>query len=270
MSGDEMDTDGPSRPIVRLVVVLLLLHIIVIGGILVRGHILKTGRIVTDTSATLPTIASKDITPPPANPSPSTGEGTPLVAAGGENNIPTDDSDPLVLPEPSGFRGPQIPSENPVDEPIFGADSPVPVTPVAPVGGMAQNNRNNAGPDTGSTPANNTQSQPIYHLALSGDSWESIALENGCSVQELKQHNPGLALRTGAQVKIPLPEGVVMAEVVEEASTGSGGVYIMKKGDNLSRIAKKHNTTVSKIMKINGFKESDTRKLQIGQQIKLP
>lgn len=54
-----------------------------------------------------------------------------------------------------------------------------------------------------------------------------------------------------------------------KASSGSkANYYTVKKGDTLSKIAKKYHTSVSKLCKANGIKES--KPLQIGQRIKIP
>lgn len=44
-------------------------------------------------------------------------------------------------------------------------------------------------------------------------------------------------------------------------------VYVVKKGDYLGKIAKEHNTTVDKLVKINNIKNPDL--IKIGQKIKL-
>ena len=62
--------------------------------------------------------------------------------------------------------------------------------------------------------------------------------------------------------------------IVTEAGGGSGGsssstsTYTVKKGDTLSAIAKAHNTTVTKLVTLNGLKDPDD--LTVGQKLKLP
>lgn len=51
----------------------------------------------------------------------------------------------------------------------------------------------------------------------------------------------------------------------EKASTTS--VYVVKKGDTLSKIAKNNNTTVKKLVEINSIKNADY--IEVGQKIKL-
>ena len=52
------------------------------------------------------------------------------------------------------------------------------------------------------------------------------------------------------------------------ASNGDGGTYEVQSGDTLSEIAVKFNTTVSKLVQLNGIK--DKNKIAVGQKIQLP
>lgn len=46
--------------------------------------------------------------------------------------------------------------------------------------------------------------------------------------------------------------------------------YTIKKGDNLTEIAKKYNTTVTKIKNANSSLIKDVNKIQVGWKIKIP
>ncbi|HZW68991.1 MAG TPA: LysM domain-containing protein [Pseudogracilibacillus sp.] len=48
----------------------------------------------------------------------------------------------------------------------------------------------------------------------------------------------------------------------------SGGTYTVKKGDNLSVIAKNNKTTVNAIAKLNNIKDKNL--IRIGNKLKLP
>ena len=52
------------------------------------------------------------------------------------------------------------------------------------------------------------------------------------------------------------------------ATQSSGKIHVVRQGDTLSKIAKKHNTSVAKLCKLNGLRETSV--LQIGQKIKIP
>jgi murein DD-endopeptidase MepM/ murein hydrolase activator NlpD len=51
------------------------------------------------------------------------------------------------------------------------------------------------------------------------------------------------------------------------AAPAATGTYTVKKGDNLTKIAKANNTTVAKLVEINGIKNANL--IQIGQVLKL-
>jgi len=99
-----------------------------------------------------------------------------------------------------------------------------------------------------------------YYTVKSGDSLWSIAKKNKISVSELKEAN-GLSsnsLSIGQVLKIPMKK----EEFVDDSN-----VYIIKSGDNLYKIARENNTTVSELMKLNNLTSTN---LSIGQVIKLP
>jgi len=62
--------------------------------------------------------------------------------------------------------------------------------------------------------------------------------------------------------------GWVNANDVSAVSSTSGKTYTVKAGENLTLIAKKYGTTVSKLVSLNGIK--DANKVRAGQVIKLP
>jgi LysM repeat protein len=87
------------------------------------------------------------------------------------------------------------------------------------------------------------------------------------------------ATQKGALPSAPAPSApahsdgpILRAEPVtpkEKEFTPEGGeIYTIKRGDNLTNIARQHGTTVSEILKLN--KIEDERKLQIGQKLILP
>ena len=62
----------------------------------------------------------------------------------------------------------------------------------------------------------------------------------------------------------------VQANELEQAAGGAGRqyiVYTVQKGDTLGKIASRNGTTVKKLCKLNGIKE--TKVLQIGQKIRV-
>ena len=99
-----------------------------------------------------------------------------------------------------------------------------------------------------------------YYTVKSGDSLWSIAKKNNISVSELKEAN-GLSsnyLSVGQVLKIPNK----IEEPIIDTNT-----YVVKSGDNLYKIARENNTTVSELMKINNLTSTN---LSIGQRLTLP
>jgi len=112
----------------------------------------------------------------------------------------------------------------------------------------------------------------IKHLVTSGENWQSIAASYGIDSEDLKSANTNVSLRSGVQIRIPSPEDKHAANTAEtnqgESAGDSGKTYTVAKGDNVWSIAKKLKVDREELLKINGIK--DPRKLQIGQQLKVP
>lgn len=53
-------------------------------------------------------------------------------------------------------------------------------------------------------------------------------------------------------------------------SGGRANVHVVARGDSLSAIAKRHNTTVNRLLALNGISKSKARSLRPGQKIRLP
>lgn len=270
-TGEDVEDDAPSRPIVRLLVVLLLLHIVVIGGILLRGSILKSGLSAPgEKLSALPLKEQKD--------APETAAPVPGVDAGKADKKPAPsvvDNTPIDLPTPlssgqasgkaptlAGHMPPPVDpigSSIPVDEPTFGGNgaqlpASLPASEAKPGDIKAKTPRSAA-----------------KHLVLSGDSWESVAKEYACDVNDLKKANPkgGNPLRINVNLIIPSAVG---AEIVDETTEteSAGNTYTIQKGDTLSRIARKNKIALPKLMKANNFTDADARRIKPGQVIKLP
>ena len=94
------------------------------------------------------------------------------------------------------------------------------------------------------------------YVVKKGDSLYQIAKKYNISVMELKELNnlSGNLLNIGQVLKVPLLE----EEYYE---------YVVVKGDSLYQIAKKNNTSVDEIKKINNLSNN---LLSIGQKLKIP
>ncbi|MEA2048156.1 MAG: NlpC/P60 family protein [Campylobacterota bacterium] len=107
----------------------------------------------------------------------------------------------------------------------------------------------------------NAATTTIKYKAKSGDSLYSIAKENHTTVTKLRQVNrmkKGDILKVGKVLKVP----------TNKKSSPKLSKYRIKKGDNLSSIAKRHHTTIEKLTTINSMKRSDI--LKLGHTIKVP
>ena len=105
-----------------------------------------------------------------------------------------------------------------------------------------------------------------YYTVVSGDTLYSIARKFNTSVDILKQINNLTSnnLTIGQLLKIPSS-----SESEEGSSSGSGDnyfLYTVRSGDSLYAIARKYNTTVDRIKKLNNL-TSNT--LSIGQILKI-
>lgn len=97
----------------------------------------------------------------------------------------------------------------------------------------------------------------VYYTVKSGDNLYSIAQKFNTSVSELKEiNNLGTnTLSIGQQLLIP-----------EKDVTGKN-YYIVVSGDNLYSIARKNNTTVNELMKLNNLTSAN---LSVGQRLRIP
>jgi LysM repeat protein len=97
-----------------------------------------------------------------------------------------------------------------------------------------------------------------YYIVKSGDTLYSIAKKYNTTVDEIKKLNNLKSdnLSIGMELKIK-----------EEPSSTNYIDYVVKSGDNLYSIAKKYNTTVDEIKKLNGLTSG---LLNIGMTLKIP
>ena len=131
--------------------------------------------------------------------------------------------------------------------------------------------------------------RPSTYTVRSGDTLSVIARRHGVSMATLAQANnltnPN-ALRIGQVLTIPSAAGssAVAAPVISApaatppaapaaapaAPVTAGGYYTVAKGDTLSGIARRHGTTIAKIMQANRMTTAQAHKLSIGQKIIIP
>lgn len=109
-------------------------------------------------------------------------------------------------------------------------------------------------------------SDRIVHKVKKGETLASIAKKYNVSVTDLKQWNnlKKDSLKTGQKLTVftsggPKPSNNTTTTSNKSSSTSSAQYYVVKSGDTLASIAKKYNTTVAKLKKLNNLK-SDTIK----------
>ncbi len=115
---------------------------------------------------------------------------------------------------------------------------------------------------------------PIYedYTVKKGDSLYSIATKYGVSVNEIKSANnlSSNLLNIGQVLKIKVGEETLgILECFGEGYDDIGKNYVtytVKKGDNLYSIAKKYNTSVDNIIRLNNLTSTS---LSIGQVLKI-
>jgi LysM repeat protein len=108
-----------------------------------------------------------------------------------------------------------------------------------------------------------------------GDTYERIARANGTTVAAIRQANPNVEPRKiQPGQKINLPAGAPAASASASAGGGNdsngaagGKVYVVKSGDNLTKIAREHGVTISQLRAANNLKVS---RVDVGQKLKIP
>lgn len=113
------------------------------------------------------------------------------------------------------------------------------------------------------------------YTVAKGDTLSRIAKANGVTIGAITRANPSLdpsRLRPGQKIQLPMPSaasaGMAFAEPSKpETASSVTGVYTVKPGETLTRIAKQHGTTVRAIRAANNLKSD---RLLVGQKLKMP
>ena len=108
------------------------------------------------------------------------------------------------------------------------------------------------------------------YIILKGDTFSSIAPKFGITIKALQTANPTVdpsKLQIGKKIVIPSPAAAAPPAGAVPPMVESGGLYKVKSGDTLSKIATEHHTTVKAIQAANNLTDS---RIKVGQQLKLP
>ncbi len=128
-------------------------------------------------------------------------------------------------------------------------------------------------PDKGAVSAVEVPATPTgstSYTVKNGDSITRIAAVHGTTISAIVELN-GLAnansIRVGQTLAIPAAGAAVLAPSPSPAppSVAGGSTYVVKKGDNLTRIAVLHGTTVTAIMGLNGMTNANS--IKVGQTL---
>lgn len=229
-----------STTIIRIIVGLLLVHLIIIGGVLLRGHMVKDGNGLAVAPAITPpptatSAPADEVLPQPVEVAPVAATTRP--AANHITQVPADDIAEEVAPE----------------EPVIVTPPPAPAAPAT------------------TTPATVT----VRHLIASGDTWTRIASQYGCSIASLKAANPATAARgvlySGSYLNVPVSanSGAAREAAAAQPAVSTAKTYVIKKGDTLGGIARRNHTTVAKLLKLNNMTDKDARRIQPGMELRL-
>lgn len=255
-----------STTIVRLIIGLLLIHLIVIGGVILRGKI-KSGEAGP--------IAEATITAPPAPAAPA------APAAPVNDVLPQPVDGPVANPVRTEVANTGHITQAPAQaEPAVVATEPEIVTPVV-VEEVAVEPAETPAPaaPAQAAPAPAAPAQPAVekHLVATGDTLFAIAAQYKVSVAAIRKANPSLRDNTiicGTYLNIPVSADSdagrrIAAQQAADAATEAAKLYTVKRGDTLARIARKHKTTVPKLMQLNNIAKGQEGKIRIGDTLRI-
>ncbi|MFM1943660.1 MAG: hypothetical protein RI897_2642 [Verrucomicrobiota bacterium] len=252
--GSLLEEQAKSRPHLRIALCIVAVHLVFLGGLLMQGCKRENADDTTQLvlpprpaetnypglpsfdGGTQPFVQSSLITnPPPAGSVVDDGGDLPLI------------DEPLGIGSnllPGGGRGSQV-DTLPMDltEPGTTAEEPL------------------------------TQSPPIVaastgvkeHKVQQGEYFITIAKLYKVTVADIAKANPGVdstRLQVGQVLKIPAESPAVAEPVTPGVET-----YVVRKGDNLHRIAMNHGTSVEELKRMNGLA---TDRIIINQKLKVP
>ncbi len=114
------------------------------------------------------------------------------------------------------------------------------------------------------------------YTVKAGDSLIKIAKENNSSVDAIASANgisKDASLKVGQKLIVPTVEASAAASsgpvliAPSETQQASSDIYLVQKGDSLSKISLKYNTSVDKLMKLNSLSSTN---IKVGQKLKVP
>ncbi|HKY64099.1 MAG TPA: LysM peptidoglycan-binding domain-containing protein [bacterium] len=104
------------------------------------------------------------------------------------------------------------------------------------------------------------KAKPSIYTVKRGDTLSEVAQAHGVSVEQLKQWNGrklAHGLQSGSKIVVQAPAAPAKSPTstrVAAAKPAKTIRYKVKRGDNLTTIAKRHDTTTAELLKLNGMK----------------
>ena len=117
-----------------------------------------------------------------------------------------------------------------------------------------------------------SSSAPVVHVVRRGDTLTGIARRHGSSVTALRREN-GLSsslIRAGQTLRVPgsgSSSGTVGGAVEPASSSSAPVVHVVRRGDTLTGIARRHGSSVVALRRENGLRSSLIR---AGQTLRVP
>lgn len=248
---DALDSASTPKSRMRVTVLTILaLHVVFIGGLLMQGCDKKSG----------------------TNPSQGGTTASSLPSLGDTNNyfsnFPGDA--PSAVSGTTGASGVGASAIPPVEAAFSPPETATPGG-VGGLGGLADAGGTGtggsiAGGGVGMLPVAATPTEPVSgfaggmteHVIKPGDMIGDLAKQYGVSAQAIFDANPNAkprSLKVGDRLLIPPPTPATpRAASAAAPGTTEGEVYIVRQGDNLSKIAKKFGVTVKALRAANGLR----------------
>ena len=114
------------------------------------------------------------------------------------------------------------------------------------------------------------------YLVVAGDTLGKIAKAHGVTLKALEAANPGVdpkKLKVKQKLTIPAPTQSAAPDATSTAQMAMGGTggetYVVKSGDTLSKIAKKHGVSLKALRAANASIAS-TDHIKVGEQLTIP
>lgn len=232
-----------STTVIRIIVALLLLHLIVIGGVILRGKMISD-----DTVGVAPAI-----TPPPAATAPQEAMEV----------LPQPVDGPVGNPVRTANHITQAPAAAPADD--VAEEIEIVTPPAMPA----------ASEPATVAPAPAAPTVTAKHLVASGETLYGIARKYNISTDAISKANPQLKghnIISGTYLNIPVKadsDAGRAAAAHAAAHEPTGPTYTIQRGDTLARIARKHKISTAKLMKLNNLSEKDARRIKPGDKLKV-